>query len=310
MTEKNKPEVSVCICTYKRPELLLKLLESLAKQTFPLASFEVIVVDNDKSGSANQTITLAAERYPALCVRYAIEPTQGISYARNRTVALATGELLAFVDDDEWVVSHWLADLVEWIAKLEADAVFGPVIPQYPVDTRAWVIKSRFFESSRFKTGTFIKSQNCRTGNALVKACWMKLRQPVPFDERLALSGGEDYDFFKWSEARGAKYIWCDTAEVNEAVPLSRQSLSFILERCFRTSTRFWRDEYVGHSKWWVSRKALTGFIVGTGFFLLGMVLLPSGLGQSLRAWSKGTKGFGRVAALTNVELVGYGRNQ
>jgi len=310
MTKPSTPEVSVCICTYKRPELLLQLLESLSKQTLSPAEFEVIVVDNDKLASAKQTIMLAVQRYPALAIRYEIEPIPGISHARNKTVAFAAGELLAFIDDDEWAVGNWLSDLRECMENLKADAVLGPVIPQYPEGTRPWVIQSRFFERSRFATGTLIGSETCRTSNALVKARWVKSRQPVPFDERFALSGGEDHDFFKWLESQEGKFIWCDTAEVNEAVPLSRQTLSFILERCFRTSTVYWRDEYAGHPKWWTFRKAVTGLIGGVSFVLLGGLLLPFGFGKSVRAWSKGMKGFARAAALTNTVFIGYGEKQ
>ena len=54
MTSENLPEVSVCVCTYKRPLLLLQLLESLAEQSLSLAKFEVIVVDNDGAGQRRE----------------------------------------------------------------------------------------------------------------------------------------------------------------------------------------------------------------------------------------------------------------
>lgn len=309
MTSENLPEVSVCVCTYKRPLLLLQLLESLAEQSLSLAKFEVIVVDNDGAGSAQPIVAQATQRFPELAVRYEIEPVRGISYARNRSVSLATGKLLAFIDDDEWAVSHWLTDLLACMKKSGADAAFGPVIPQYPTGSQRWVIRSRFFDRPRFPTGTMIGCETCRTGNALVRADRVKARQPQPFDERLALSGGEDHDFFKWCASAGGKFVWCDTAEVNEAVPLDRQSLHFILERCFRTSTRYWRDEYAGRPQWWALRKAIAGLIGGAGLILLGALLLPFGLSQSVRAWSKGIKGLARAAALKNVELIGYGKH-
>lgn len=306
MTEKNPPEVSVCICTYKRPELLLQLLESLAKQTFPLANFEVIIVDNDKSASASQAIMQAAQRYPALVVRYEIEPTQGIAYARNKTVALADGELLAFIDDDEWAVSHWLSDLVESMTKFEADAVLGPVIPQYPARTPGWVIRSRFFERPRFATGTFIGSETCRTGNALVKASWVKSRQSLPFDERLAQSGGEDSDLFKWLEEQGGKFIWCDTAVVHEEVPLSRQTLSFMLQRGLRVSTTYWQNVNRSRGKPRAVAEAVLGAGIGIGFAVLGLCIFPAGLHRTVRSWVISAKGFGRVIALADTQLVGY----
>lgn len=306
MTEQNTPKVSVCICTYKRPALLLHLLESLAKQTFPLARFEVIVVDNDKSASARQAIMEIAQRYPALAVRYEIEPTQGIAYARNKTVALAAGELLAFIDDDEWAVCHWLSDLVECMTKLEVDAVLGPVIPQYPAGTRSWVVKSRFFERPRFATGTFIESDTCRTGNALVKERWVKSRQPAPFDERLAQSGGEDHDFFKWFEGQGGKFIWCDTAEVSEEVPLVRQTLGYMLERGLRVSTTYWQNINQNRSKPRAFAEAILGVGIGIGFAVLGLCFLPAGFHRTARSWVISAKGFGRVTALAETKLVGY----
>ncbi len=306
MAEQNPPEVSICICTYKRPALLLQLLESLAKQTFSLTSFEVIVVDNDKSATARQVIMQTAQLYPTLTVRYAVEPTQGIAYARNKSVALASGELIAFIDDDEWAVKHWLSDMVESLIKQEVDAVLGPVIPHYPEGTHPWVIKSRFFERPRFSTGTFISSNTCRTGNALVKTSWLKSRQPQPFDERLAQSGGEDHDFFKWLEAQGGKFMWCDTAEVREEVPLGRQSLGYMLERGFRVSTNYWQHINRNRKKLRVLSEAILGFGIGIGFAVLGVCVLPAGLHRSARNWVISAKGFGRVMALVDYKLAGY----
>ncbi|AXS80110.1 glycosyltransferase family 2 protein [Dechloromonas sp. HYN0024] len=309
MTNRTPPEISVCVCTYKRPSLLQQLLESLAQQNLSLSRFEIIVVDNDASGSARQIVEQVAQRFPELAIRYEIETNQGISYARNRTVSLATGQFLAFIDDDEWAVDNWLTDLMACIKASGADAVLGPVIPQYPADSHAWAIKSRFFERPRFATGTMIGCDTCRTGNALVRADRLNARQPHPFDERLALSGGEDHDFFKWCASEGGRFVWCDTAEVNEAVPLHRQDLRFILERCFRTSTRYWRDEYAVRSQWWALYKAIAGLIGGPSLILLGVLLLPFGLGKTIRTWGKGINGLGRVAALRNVPLVGYGKH-
>lgn len=306
MTEQNPPEVSICVCTYKRPALLLQLLESLATQTFPLASFEVIVVDNDQSASARPVIMQTAQRYPALTVRYEVEPIQGISYARNKTVALAAGELLAFIDDDEWAVSHWLADLVESMAKLGVDAVLGPVIPQYPARSREWVIRSRFFERPRYTTGTFIGGDACFTSNALVKASWAKSRQPAPFDVSLAQSGGEDTEFFKWIEGQGGKFVWCDTAEVREEVPLNRQTLSFMLERGLRVSTTYWQNVNRSRGKNRAVAEAVLGAGIGVGFAVFGLCIFPAGLHRAARSWVISTKGFGRVIALADIRLAGY----
>lgn len=301
------PEVSVCICTFKRPELLARLLESLAQQTFSPSRFEVVVVDNDWAGSAKNTVAQASLLFPALALRYAIEPTVGISYARNKTVELANASLLAFVDDDEWVVSTWISQLVFCMSHYAADAVRGPVIPQYPTGTPVWVVKSRFFERARFETAARISYKNCATSNAMVNSNWVRLRRPWPFDPRLALSGGEDTDFFKWLEDQGTKIIWCDSAEVNEMVPHSRQKVTFILKRSFRSSKIFWTAEYFGKPKVWVFGKVVMGVFGGAGLFILGFLLLPLGFGKTVRAWCRGMKGLGRAAALSHFVINGYG---
>jgi glycosyltransferase involved in cell wall biosynthesis len=306
MTTQNSPHVSVCVCTYKRPKLLAELLVSLASQTFPLDKFEVIVVDNDESASAKFVIDEAIGRHPALRILYDIEPTQGISFARNRTVRIASGELLAFIDDDEVASENWLVGLVQTLDECHADVVLGPVITVYPIGTRAWVRESRFFERQRHKTGLHIDSDIGGTGNALIKSVAIKSRQPQPFSEALARSGGEDHDLMKWLEGQGAKLVWCDEAEVHETLPLSRQSPGFIFERGLRSSVTYWRNEYTNRQWRWILMESIKGFLGGIGFLFLGCLLLPMGLGKAMCIWGKGLKGIGRVVALTDISLVGY----
>ncbi len=303
------PRISVCVCTFRRPQLLGQLLDSLAAQTFPLNESEVVIVDNDAGGSARPVVEQAMKTHPALTLRYAVEPKPGVSHARNRGVTMASGELLAFIDDDEVACPGWLADLLETLEAHQADAAFGPVIPQYPPGSPDWIIRSGFFERPRHSTGFHIPAEEGRTGNALVRASRMRERQPEVFSTDLARSGGEDYDFFKWLAARGGKLVWCDSAEVCEEVPLDRQRLGFMMERCLRTATNYWRGAYAAHPTTWALRKALAGLIGGGGLLLLGILVLPLGRDRSLRAWSKGVKGLGRVAALSNIKLIGYGKD-
>src|SRR5690348_9163223 len=96
------PEISVIIATYNRPAMLREALASVAAQRSENSAptFEVIVVDdgstdgtwNDLSGA--QCDTLRAVR----------TANRGPAAARNRGIALARGELIAFLDsDDLWM---------------------------------------------------------------------------------------------------------------------------------------------------------------------------------------------------------------
>lgn len=303
------PRISVCVCTYRRPALLRQLLDSLAAQTFPLNEAEVIVVDNDAAGSGRSVVEAARQAHPALALHYAVEATPGVSHARNRGVAMARGELIAFIDDDETACPDWLADLLQTLETHHADAAFGPVIPHYPAGSPSWIIRSGYFERPRHATGFRIPTEEGRTGNALVRAARIKARQPTPFSPLLARTGGEDYDFFKWLAAQGGILVWCDSAPVYEEVPLDRQRFGFLTTRTLRTAINYWRGAYTSRPLGWALRKATVGGIGGCGLLLLAVVALPVGRHRALRAWAKGLKGIARVAALSNLRLVGYGRD-
>src|SRR5689334_952444 len=99
-------KISVCIPTHRRQDRLRALLQDLANQD--LAPFDVVVVDNDSSGSARRVVDeIRAQGCPYL-LTYAIQPERSIPLTRNMTVKLAVGEWLAFVDDDERAPREWL----------------------------------------------------------------------------------------------------------------------------------------------------------------------------------------------------------
>lgn len=93
----NTPRVSVIIPTHNRCAVLRQTLDSLARQTFPLAEVEVIVVAD---GCSDGTAEMLAG-YPApFSLQTIAQPSQGPAAARNAGAALAAAELLIFVDDD------------------------------------------------------------------------------------------------------------------------------------------------------------------------------------------------------------------
>lgn len=296
------PAVSVCVCTYQRPHLLVLLLNSLAQQSFR-GLFEIIVVDNDPNGSASEVIDRAKQQHPAFSIRYAVEPKKGISFARNTAVSLAAGEFVAWIDDDETATRDWLELLwkTRWLE--DADAVFGPVVPAFPEGSPSWARRSGLYDRPRHRTGTIIDAREARTGNALVKASWLRDLDP-PFDTRLANTGGEDYDFFARMQERGARFQWCDEAVAYEVVPFERQHPKWMLERRLRGSVNYWR----AHPSSAVVKAARA--VMGGGVFvfcgLAGIAAAPFGLHRAVRLWWRAMGGLGRVVALTKFTWRGY----
>src|SRR5262245_23704191 len=161
--------ISVCVCTFKRQQLLTGLLAALDEQVEDATfCFDVIVVDNDMDRSAEPTVRSFAER-GRLNVSYDCEPERNISLARNRAIRNTTGNLIAFIDDDERPAPDWLIHLHQTMKTHDAHGVLGPVIPDFPHGAPSWLRKGRVFRRRRLTTGARIAAEDARTGNALLR---------------------------------------------------------------------------------------------------------------------------------------------
>ncbi|NCS41732.1 MAG: glycosyltransferase family 2 protein [Microcystis aeruginosa BS13-10] len=104
-------DFSVVICTYNGAAKLPTLLERLRSQRqIDNLNWEILIVDNN---SNDGTAKLIAEyqrgwdrSYP---LRYCFEARQGLAFARRLAVREAQGELLGFLDDDNWPADDWVA---------------------------------------------------------------------------------------------------------------------------------------------------------------------------------------------------------
>lgn len=236
--------VSICICTFRRPDLLRRLLLAILHQDFSAKNFEVIVVDNDPAQSAAVVLSEFQEIFAQrLTVLSLAEPN--ISLARNAAIHAASGAWIAMLDDDEYPQHDWLSHLVSTQQEHAADVVFAPVLPEYETGVPEWIRRGGFFERRRLPTGTRIDHKDARSGNVLVRQSFLE-RLPVengPFDPAYGRTGGEDSMLFRQLGALGARMIWCDEAPVCELVPVSRATAKWLLQRSFRTGQLFMKTE-------------------------------------------------------------------
>ncbi|MFZ6772450.1 glycosyltransferase [Undibacterium sp. SXout7W] len=238
-------DVSICICTFRRPELLRRLLIAIHAQEETSMSVQVVVIDNDPQHSAAQVLsdmqTIYGDR-----LTFASLAQPNISLARNAAIGLATGKWIVMVDDDEYPQSDWLKQLFHQQHKQAADVVFAPVLPEYADNTPAWIKKGKYFDRRRLPSGTTIGHKDARSGNVLVRRSVLDSifsGAEGPFDPAYGRSGGEDSMLFRQMAASGAKMIWCDEAPVYEYVPLERATAFWLLQRSFRTGQLFMRTE-------------------------------------------------------------------
>lgn len=99
MTQTSTPLVSVVIPTYNRPKRLVAAVESVLAQTYD--RIELVVVDDHSKTPATDALSeLPLDSLSAVqCLRH--EENRGASAARNTAIANATGEYVAFLDDDD-----------------------------------------------------------------------------------------------------------------------------------------------------------------------------------------------------------------
>lgn len=116
-----KEGISVIVCTRNRTSQLATCLQSLLSLSYPL--FEIIIVDNAPSN--NDTKELTAN----LPVRYVREEKPGLDRARNKGIAEAQYEIVAFTDDDTKVDAFWLDSIARTFANKNVMGGSGYVAP-------------------------------------------------------------------------------------------------------------------------------------------------------------------------------------
>ena len=102
--------ISVIICTYNRSNSLADTLCCLAKQSYNIQSWELIVVDNNSDDNTKEIVGQYSRKLPNLT--YKFESQQGLSYARNLGINSAHGDIIVFTDDDVLPDDDWLEKIL------------------------------------------------------------------------------------------------------------------------------------------------------------------------------------------------------
>jgi GT2 family glycosyltransferase len=111
------PRVSVVVCSYNGARTIRDCLGALSRVAYP--DYEVVVVDD---GSTDATAAIAA----GYDVRLVRTPNRGLSSARNTGMEAATGEIVAYVDDDAYPDRDWLMHLAWAFMHSDHAAMGGP----------------------------------------------------------------------------------------------------------------------------------------------------------------------------------------
>tara|TARA_Y100000385_G_scaffold124527_1_gene129440 strand:- start:9260 stop:10195 length:936 start_codon:yes stop_codon:yes gene_type:complete len=234
-TTKNKM-ISAIISTYNRERFLPKLFESIQTQSLDNSQFEIIIVDNNSPGNTKD-LTSEFKKSSTFTVKYFLELQQGLSYARNRGIKEAKGDVIIFVDDDAILDENYFEKLdYYFITEKETMAIGSKIFLKYESPKPPlWENKhlnslhayfnlgnkKKYFSKSKYPIGTnmsFRKEVFEKIGDFNVTLGRVKS----------GLGGGEEKDIFMRMYANKMKVLYVPDAIVHHRIPEERTKSDFI----------------------------------------------------------------------------------
>lgn len=105
-------KISVIIPTYKPKDYLWECLNSLKQQNLDVSVFEVILILNGCGSPWREEILFWIDNNPELPIKFIHTYTPGVSNARNLGIKQACGDYITFIDDDDYISTSYLSDLL------------------------------------------------------------------------------------------------------------------------------------------------------------------------------------------------------
>jgi len=306
--------VAVAVCTYRRPDQLKTLLDSLGCQVIPgdmRLELTFLVVDNSPDFEARATVLeWGSER--GRTVVYAAFGAGNIASGRNEALRLMPpdADFVALVDDDEVAEPDWLARYVQAQQRTSADILTGPVLAAYPSGTAGWLQSDDFYSVCGPCESTPV--DEAVTGNAFLR-CSTVRDLGLRFDESLGASGGEDQLFFRTARQRGASIWFEPSAVVHETVADERLSMAYLVRREYRKGNTL---GLLDRSRpGWPPGRPVRRLTSAVFWVVTGLLMACRGLGRRSRqdiaaGLLRGARAVGMLAGLRGRTYQHYSREQ
>jgi len=235
-------KLSVVVCTFNRSESLRRMLNSLREAVIPEnLSCELIVVDNN-SDDDTRLVFKEIEKHYELIIRYVFEDKRGISYARNRGIREAKGEIIAFTDDDVIVDKYWIQNIDKAFKEHDDVAcVGGKILPIWGIPKPKWLKSKLHGHLALLDHGDSVACMDKPDiwgANFAVKS-EMFIKYGL-FDPNLGriprkLYGGEETEFLQRLLKAREKLLYYPLLIIHHIVPAHRMSKKYI---------RKWKFDY------------------------------------------------------------------
>lgn len=274
--------VLIGVCTYKRPQMLRDCLDSLTQQLVPPNISAAIVVVDNESDPAAETIVDEFYQISPIPIYYVHEPRRGIACARNAVIGKAMSlraDHIAFIDDDETAEPDWIANLMvpEY---LEVPVLMGWQRLTYPESLPFWTVQRKETcprEGRSLKTAS---TNNVRFSSALVRA-------GLRFDETLGLMGGEDNEFFAAAGRAGFAIRQTARAVTHETAHMQRLTYRAQMYRMYWCALSDMRMDAARKDWIWVLTRKGHTIPSSLAFGVLELLVSPFFLAAGMTAFKK-----------------------
>jgi glycosyltransferase involved in cell wall biosynthesis len=175
---RSMPKVSVIIPTYNCAHHLEQAIESAINQTY--RDLEIIVIDDGSTDNTSQVV-----RKYETTIRYIWQENCGVSAARNHAIKSSAGELIAFLDADDWWEPTKLAEQVSLIAK---DPELCLIYSDLDVSYDDGSVVHSFLSSRPLAAGGYVFDQLLESGFIIPSTVLLRrdcLEQVGMFDESM-----------------------------------------------------------------------------------------------------------------------------
>ncbi len=204
---------------------------------------ECIVIDNASVDATVSVVRSAAQslRFP---LRRVLEERVGSSFARNRAVDEARGEVLCFIDDDVIVEPDWLVELVGELERRRLDVACGMVLPRFLAPCPSWLGSRLYVKLAVHDAGALEQMSpaererlhNYFSANVAFQRNTFELFGR--FREDLGVVGGnpmsgEDTELFARIMARGGSVGFAARARVHHLIGPERLTRRYLLRKSF-----------------------------------------------------------------------------
>lgn len=233
-------KLSIIVCTYNRSDFIGDCLNSIIEQVGSKGDIEVLVVDNASTDSTEDIVKSFGDNG----VSYFYEENQGLSYARNRGYSEASGEWVAYVDDDAILRPGWLDSVLFSISYYGFDIFGGPYYSWYRDGKKSWFpdIYGSNTKWLNYSVPQTIEKE-VSGGNAVYKKELLDKSPGFPVDVGMAgskMAYGEETYLIRWMRKElNVKVGFVPSMAIDHYVPLHKQELSWYVKRAYSEGRDF-----------------------------------------------------------------------